>query len=274
MVIEVVKGIVIFDFLNFRKKAKTLVHLKSDQEIEDMRRSCQLAAEVLNMIELKIKPGITTLQLNDICHDFIIERNAIPAPLNYRGFPKSICTSINDVICHGIPNSKHILKEGDIINVDITTIVDGYHGDTSRTFAVGEISPEAKQLVDTTFEAMHRGIKAVQVGGRLGDIGAAIQSFVEPKGFSVVRDFVGHGIGKEFHEDPQVQHYGKAGKGMRFEPGMVFTIEPMINQGDWRCDVLDDDWTAVTVDGKLSAQFEHTIAIKSSGEVEILTLAP
>ncbi len=239
-----------------------------------MLASCRLAARTLDMIEKEIKTGISTLELNKLCHDFIVDHGAIPAPLNYKGFPKSVCTSVNDVVCHGIPNKEDILKEGDIINVDVTTILDGYHGDTSRTFYVGEVSGQAKKLVEATKEAMMRGIAAVSVdGGRIGDIGSAIQSYIEPLGFSVVREFVGHGIGKGFHEEPQIPHYGKQGNGPRFVKGMTFTIEPMVNVGDWRCAILDDDWTAVTADGRLSAQFEHTIGILSSGEVRILTLA-
>ena len=236
-----------------------------------MRASGKLAAQVLVMIEKHVKPGVTTLELNDICHDFIMSAGAIPAPLNYKGFPKSICTSVNEVVCHGIPNASHVLKDGDIINIDITTIVDGYHGDTSKTFLVGNsVSPAAKNLVKITEECMYRGIEMVRPGARLGDIGHAIQ--VESNGYSVVRDFVGHGIGRGFHEDPQIAHYGDAGKGARLEPGMVFTIEPMINAGDWRLKVLKDKWTAVTLDRSLSAQFEHTIAIRSDGTVEILTV--
>lgn len=249
-----------------------MVVLKSDKEIEEMRKSCQLAARVLVMIEDFIKPGISTLELNDICHRFITEKGAIPAPLNYRGFPKSICTSINDVVCHGIPSANAKLKEGDIINVDITTILDGYHGDTSKTFFVGEVSPRAKQLVEVTRQCLELGIAAVRPGARVGDIGAAIQEHAKKHGYDVVREFVGHGIGKEFHEDPQIFHYGEKGKGVRLESGMVFTIEPMINEGHWKTKVRSDGWTAVTVDGKLSAQFEHTIAIRSTGAVEILTL--
>ncbi len=253
---------------------KKQIPLKSDQEMQAMLASCRLAARTLDMIEKEIKQGVSTLALNDLCHQFISDHHAIPAPLNYKGFPKSVCTSINDVVCHGIPKSEDILKEGDIINVDVTTILNGYHGDTSRTFYVGEVTGQTKKLVESTQEAMMRGIAAVSAdGGRVGDIGSAIQKFIEPLGFSVVREFVGHGIGKGFHEEPQIPHYGKAGTGPRFTKGMTFTIEPMINVGDWRCAILEDDWTAVTVDGRLSAQFEHTIGILQSGEVRILTLA-
>ena len=237
-----------------------MIHLKSEQEIKDMKASCQLAASVLDFIEPHVKAGVSTLELDKLCHDYIIKHDAIPAPLNYKGFPKSICTSVNDVVCHGIPNENDVLKNGDIINIDITTIFKGYHGDTSRTFFVGEVSESAKKLVERTKEAMERGINAVKIGGRIGDIGAAIQSYAESFGYGVVKDFVGHGIGKNFHEQPQIPHYGKAGSGARFKPGMVFTIEPMINEGDWRTDILDDDWTAITIDKSLSAQFEHTIA--------------
>lgn len=250
-----------------------MIVLKSDREIDAMRASGKLAAEVLVMIEKFVKPGVTTLELNDICHDFIVSAGAIPAPLNYKGFPKSICTSVNEVVCHGIPNASQVLKDGDIINIDITTIVDGYHGDTSKTFLVGgNVTPAAKKLVKITEECMYRGIEAVRPGARLGDIGHAIQTHAESHGYSVVRDFVGHGIGKIFHEDPQIAHYGDAGKGSRLEPGMTFTIEPMINAGDWRLKILKDKWTAVTLDRSLSAQFEHTIAIRSDGRVEILTV--
>jgi methionyl aminopeptidase len=249
-----------------------VIHLKSDSEINTMRASGRLTAAVLDMIGNHVRPGISTLELNDICHAFIVERGAIPAPLNYRGFPKSICTSINDVVCHGIPKKDEILREGDIINIDITTIVDGYFGDASRMYLVGSnVSEKAKKLVHVTKDCLERGIAAVRVGARLGDIGSTIQEYAEKSGFSVVRDFVGHGIGKKFHEDPQIMHYGKAGTGIRIEPGMVFTIEPMINEGNWRTKVKKDGWTAVTIDGRLSAQWEHTIAVLSDGRVEVLT---
>lgn len=250
-----------------------MIVLKSPQEIEILRRAGKLAAQTLVMIEKFVKPGVTTLELNDICHDFILSAGAIPAPLNYKGFPKSICTSVNEVVCHGIPTNKQVLKDGDIINIDVTTIVEGFHGDTSRTFMVGNsVSAAARKLVSTTEKCLMRGIEAVKAGGRVGDIGNAIQKLAEAEGYTVVRDFVGHGIGRVFHEDPQIMHYGETGKGVRLEPGMTFTIEPMINAGDWRIKVLRDGWTAVTLDRSLSAQFEHTIAIHESGEVEILTL--
>lgn len=246
-----------------------MVTIKKDGEIETMRRSGKLAAEVLLMIAPYIKPGVTTNQLNDRCHDFILDNGAIPAPLNYRGFPKSICTSVNDEICHGIPSERK-LRNGDIVNLDITTIVDGFHGDTNQTFFVGSPRKQAKKLVDATLEALHKAIAIVRPGARLGDIGATIQQYVEPKGYSVVREFCGHGIGRNFHEDPQVLHFGKFGQGMVLEEGMTFTIEPMINQGKPALKILDDKWTAVTQDGALSAQYEHTILVTDNGH-QVLT---
>ncbi|NEQ13636.1 MAG: type I methionyl aminopeptidase, partial [Moorea sp. SIO3E2] len=211
------------------------------------------------------------LEINDEAERWTKEHGAISAPLGYQGFPKSICTSINEVVCHGIPNGKQILKDGDIINIDVTPKVDGYHGDTSRTFFVGTPSPLAKKLVEVTEECMMRGIAEVKPGARVGDIGAAIQEYAESNGFSVVRDFVGHGISKIFHTAPQIPHYGTRGKGKRLRAGMVFTIEPMINEGTHEVEILADKWTAVTRDRKLSAQFEHTIVVTPDG-VEILTL--
>lgn len=249
-----------------------MVVLKTEGEIDAMRHAGYLAADVLDMIASHVRPGVSTLELNDRCHSYILEHGAIPAPLNYRGFPKSICTSINEVVCHGIPSPKVRLRAGDIINIDITTILDGFHGDTSRMFLVGDVSDEARQLVEVTEQCLRAGIGAVAPGARLGDIGHAIQTLAERHGYSVVRDFVGHGIGRQFHEDPQVPHYGEAGRGPRIQAGMVFTIEPMINAGRWQTRVLGDQWTAVTIDGKLSAQFEHTLAVHADGRVEILTL--
>lgn len=237
-----------------------------------MRRAGQLAAELLALAQELVVPGISTGELDRLIAKYTAEKGAISAPLNYHGFPKSICTSVNNVICHGIPNDKQILQDGDIINVDVTPIVDGYHGDASKTFLVGKSHPQSTlDLVACANACLEIGINQVAKGNRIGDIGAAIQRYAEGLGFSVVREFVGHGIGKEFHEDPQIPHYGKAGTGRKFSPGMVFTIEPMINQGDWRSKTLADGWTAVTMDGKLSAQFEHTIAIRSDWTVEILT---
>ncbi|MES2745227.1 MAG: type I methionyl aminopeptidase [Bdellovibrionota bacterium] len=251
-----------------------MIYLKTDAEIDQMRPAGELAGELLDMIEEYVKPGVTTLELNDIVHNYTVKKGAVCAPLNYRGFPKSMCTSINDVVCHGIPSSKAKLKEGDIINIDVTPILGGYHGDTSRTYFVGQVSEKAKKLVQITKECLDRGIAEVKEGARVGDIGHAIQSYAEAQGYSVVRDFVGHGIGKVFHEDPQIFHYGEKGRGQRLERGMVFTIEPMINEGNYRTKVLKDGWTALTLDGSLSAQFEHTIAIRSDWSVEILTLSP
>lgn len=247
--------------------------LLSSREIEKMRQAGQLAAELLEHLGKMVKPGISTLELNDEAERWTQERGAKSAPLGYHGFPKSICTSINEVVCHGIPDAKQILREGDIINIDVTPTLDGYHGDTSKTFFVGEPSAQAQKLVEVTEECLMRGIAAVQPGARLGDIGAAIQDYAEAAGFSVVRDFVGHGVSRVFHTAPQVPHYGTRGRGKKIRPGMVFTIEPMINEGTWEVEVLDDGWTAVTRDRKLSAQFEHTIAVTPSG-VEILTMLP
>jgi len=247
--------------------------LLSNREIEKMRQAGQLAAQLLAYLEPMVKPGVSTLELNDAAEEWTRKHGAKSAPLGYHGFPKSICTSVNEVVCHGIPNAKHILQEGDIINIDVTPVVDGYHGDTSKTFFVGEPSPIARQLVEVTEECLMRGIAAVKPGARIGDIGAAIQIYAEAVGFSVVRDFVGHGISRIFHTAPQIPHYGTAGKGRKLRAGMVFTIEPMINEGTYEVEVLDDKWTAVTKDRKLSAQFEHTIAVTHNG-VEILTLLP
>ena len=251
--------------------ASETITLLSKREIEKMRQAGRLAAQLLNHLAPMIKPGVSTLELNDEAERWTQARGAKSAPLGYHGFPKSICTSINEVICHGIPNSNTILKDGDIINIDVTPILDGYHGDTSKTFFVGNPSPLAKKLVEVTEECLMRGIAQVKPGARLGDIGAAIQEYAEPEGFSVVRDFVGHGINRIFQTAPQIPHYGKRGKGKKLREGMVFTIEPMINEGTWEAIVLKDGWTAITKDRKLSAQFEHTIAVTADG-VEILTL--
>jgi methionyl aminopeptidase len=252
--------------------------LLSKREIEKMREAGQMAARLLDYLKPMVKPGVSTLDLNDAAEEWTQKHNAQSAPLGYPAgsdnpFPKSICTSVNEVVCHGIPNAKQILKDGDIINIDVTPIVDGYHGDTSRMFLVGEPSPLARKLVEVTEECLRRGIAAAKPGGRIGDIGAAIQEYAEASGFSVVRDFVGHGVSRTFHTAPQVPHYGVRGKGKKLRSGMVFTIEPMINEGTWEVEVLSDGWTAVTKDRKLSAQFEHTIAITEVG-VDILTLHP
>jgi methionyl aminopeptidase len=247
------------------------ITLLSKREIEKMRRAGRLASQLLDHLAPMVKPGVSTLELNDEAEKWTQEKGAISAPLGYNGFPKSICTSVNEVICHGIPSKKQILRDGDIINIDVTPILDGYHGDSSRTFLVGNPSPEAKKLVEVTEECLKRGIAAVKPGGKIGDIGAAIQEYAESHGFSVVRDFVGHGISHIFHTTPQIPHYGQKGKGKRLRPGMVFTIEPMINEGTHEAVILEDGWTALTKDGKLSAQFEHTVAVVEGG-VEILTL--
>jgi methionyl aminopeptidase len=247
------------------------ITIKTETEIEKMRIAGRLAAEVLEMIEPHVVPGITTNELNNICHDYIVNvQNAIPAPLNYRGFPKSICTSVNQQVCHGIPGEKK-LKSGDIVNIDITVIKDEYHGDTSKMFCVGDVSPHAKRLIKITQESMYLGIQQVKPGATLGDIGQAIQKHAEGNRYSVVREFCGHGIGKVFHEDPQVLHYGKAGTGEVLQPGMIFTIEPMINLGKRHIKILSDGWTVVTKDRSLSAQWEHTVLVTSDGH-EILTL--
>ncbi len=247
------------------------VTIKTPEEIQKMRVAGRLAAQVLEMIEPYVQPGISTNELNDICHRFITEtQQAIPAPLNYHGFPKSICTSVNHVVCHGIPNDKK-LKSGDIINVDVTVIKDGFHGDTSKMFLVGETPPFADRLVKITQECLYLGIKMVKPGMQLGDIGAAIQAHAESNRFSVVREYCGHGIGRIFHEDPQVLHYGKAGTGLVLEPGMTFTIEPMINAGQRFVRLLPDNWTVITKDHKLSAQWEHTLAVTEQG-YEVFTL--
>lgn len=250
-----------------------VIEILSSREIDKMRQVCQLAVELLEHLGKMLKPGMSTLVLDQEADRWAKEKGVINAPLNYHGFPKSICTSINEVVCHGIPSAKQILKEGDIINIDVTLILDGFYGDTSKTFFVGTPSPKAKKLVEVTQECLYRGIAAVKPGAKIGDIGAAIQEYAEGLGYSVVRDFTGHGVHRVFHTAPEVPHYGKRGTGKRLRPGMVFTIEPMINEGTWEVEVLKDGWTALTQDRKLSAQFEHTVVVTESG-VEILTLRP
>jgi methionyl aminopeptidase len=246
------------------------VSIKTPDEIEKMRIAGRLAAEVLEMIEPHVQAGVTTLELDRICHDYIVnEQQAIPAPLDYHGFPRSICTSVNHVICHGIPNEKR-LKKGDIVNIDITVIKDGYHGDTSKMFLVGEPSIQARRLTRIAYECLCVGIEQVRPGIRLGDIGHTIQQHAEANHFSVVREYCGHGIGREFHEDPQVLHYGTPGTGLALEAGMTFTIEPMINAGKRQSKLLKDGWTVVTKDHSLSAQWEHTILVTQQGH-EVLT---
>ena len=247
------------------------IHIHSKAEIDKMRATGRLAAQVLEFIEPFVKPGVTTDELDRRCHEFIVEHDAIPAPLNYKGFPRSICTSINEVVCHGIPGSR-TLAEGDIINIDITTILHGFHGDTSEMFLVGEVSDRARALVDVTRRSMWLGIKEVAPRKCIGDIGAAIQDFAQGEhGYGVVEAFCGHGIGRVFHTAPQIAHTGRRGTGMRMKPGMTFTIEPMINEGTHECKILDDGWTAVTLDGRLSAQTEHTILVTEDG-YEVLTM--
>ncbi len=250
------------------------VTTKTPDDIQKMRVAGRLAADVLRMIEPHVKPGVTTEELDRLCHDFIVnEQQAIPANVGYRGFPKTICTSVNHVICHGIPSPGKVLKDGDIVNIDVTVIKDGLHGDTSRMYYAGEPSVLARRLVDVTREAMFRGIRAVKPGATLGDVGHAIQSFVEAERFSVVREYCGHGIGRIYHEDPQVLHYGRPGEGLVLRPGMTFTIEPMVNAGARHTRLLPDGWTVVTKDKSLSAQWEHTVLVTEDG-VEILTRVP
>ncbi len=250
-----------------------MISIKSSREIQLMRDTCRLAAETLEYLGGKIRVGMTTEDINRLCHAYITERDAVPAPLNYNGFPKSVCTSLNEVICHGIPSTKDVLKDGDILNIDVTTKLKGFHGDTNRTFFVGNVRPEHKKLVETAHECMMAGIAVCRPGARTGDIGAAIEEIAHANGFSVVQEYCGHGIGREFHEDPQILHYGRRGTGVEMKPGMTFTVEPMINLGKRHCKVLDDGWTVVTKDKSWSAQFEHTILITEDG-YEILTLPP
>ncbi len=247
-----------------------MIRIKTSEEIEAMRATCRLAAKTLNMIAPHVQPGVTTDRLNDICHAFIIEHGAVPSPLNYRGFPKSICTSINQQVCHGIPGDR-VLREGDIVNVDITTNLNGFHGDTSRTFAVGQIGTKAEKIMRVARECLDIGIAVVRPGAHLGDIGAAIEAHAKKNRCSVVREYCGHGIGREFHEEPAVLHFGIRGEGPVLRPGMIFTIEPMINLGRAAIKLLPDKWTVVTRDHTLSAQYEHTLLVAPHG-VDVLTL--
>lgn len=253
------------------------INIKTPEEIEKMRVACRLASEVLDYIEPFVQPGVTTAELDRLCHDYMVNvQGCIPAPLNYAPpgyppYPKSICTSINQQVCHGVPGER-ALKAGDIVNLDITTIKEGFHGDTSRMFIAGAGSIQAKRLCEVTFECLWIGIHQVRPGGHLGDIGAAIQKHAEGAGYSVVREFCGHGIGRKFHEDPQVLHYGRAGTGPRLEPGMIFTIEPMINAGKAAIKEMPDGWTIVTKDRSLSAQWEHTVLVTETG-FEVLTVS-
>jgi methionyl aminopeptidase len=249
------------------------IKLHGPEDFAGMRKAGRLAAELLDFVTPYVKPGVTTDELDRLCHGFTLDHNAIPAPLNYRGFPRSICTSVNHVVCHGIPGDRKLV-EGDIVNVDVTPILDGWHGDSSRMYYVGERVPlKARRLVEVTWEAMMRGIEAVKPGAHVGDIGHAIQSHAEAQRFSVVRDFCGHGIGRVFHDAPSILHFGRPGEGPMLRPGMFFTIEPMINAGRWEVKILNDGWTAVTKDRSLSAQFEHTLAVTPEG-CEIFTLSP
>ena len=239
------------------------------ESFEQIKIAGTLAAKTLDEITSHVVPGVTTNQLDKICYEFIRDNNGYSAPLFYRGFPKTCCTSVNHIVCHGIPTNKY-LKEGDIINIDVTAIINGWHGDTSRMYFVGDVSVKSKNLVSTTYNSMMKAISIIKSGVHLGDIGETIQTYVEKKGFSVVRDFSGHGIGKTFHESPNILHYGKKGEGIKLTPGMIFTVEPMINEGEYNTKILNDGWTAVTKDKSLSAQFEHTVGVTKDG-FEIFT---
>ncbi len=250
-----------------------VIKLHDEDAFAGMRRAGRLAAETLDFITPHVAPGITTGELDRLCHEFIVERQAVPAPLGYRGFPKSICTSVNHVVCHGIPGDKR-LEDGDILNIDVTVILDGWHGDTSRMFTVGgKTSVKARRLIEITYEAMMLGIEVVKPGATVGDIGHAIQTYAEAQRFSVVRDFCGHGLGRIFHDAPSILHFGRPGEGPVLREGMFFTVEPMVNAGRYDVKVLGDGWTAVTKDRSLSAQFEHSIGVTKTG-YEIFTLSP
>ena len=248
------------------------IKIHSEADFDGMRKAGRLAAETLDYIVPFVKPGVTTNELDTLCHDFIVDHNAIPSPLNYRGFPKSICTSINHVVCHGIPGDKK-LKDGDIMNIDVTVTLDGWFGDTSRMFSIGKPTVKGTKLIDATFEAMWAGIRVVKPGATTGDIGHAIQTSAEAQRYSVVRDFCGHGLGRVFHDMPNILHYGKPGEGYTLKQGMFFTIEPMINGGKYDVKILNDGWTAVTRDKSLSAQFEHSIGVTADG-YEVFTHSP
>ncbi len=252
--------------LRFRTAA---IEIKTPEEIDLMREVGRLAADTLCKVDQLIRPGVTTDEIDRFVHEDTLAKGAIPAPLNYKGFPKSVCTSINEVVCHGIPE-KRALQDGDIINVDVTHKYKGFHGDTSATFYVGTPTEEAVRVTEVARRSLELGLSVVRPGARVGDIGAAIQEFAEGHGCSVVRDFVGHGIGRKFHAEPQVSHVGRKGTGPRFKAGMTFTVEPMVNLGHWGVEILEDQWTAVTADGSLSAQFEHTVLVTEDGH-EVLT---
>ncbi len=249
---------------------RIIIH--SEADFAGMRAAGQLAAETLDMITPHVQVGVTTEALDRLIHDYTLARGAIPATLNYRGYPKSCCISINHVVCHGIPGDRR-LQDGDVLNIDVTSIVDGWHGDTSRMYVAGTPSRRAAMLIDITYDSLMRGLQAIRPGARVGDIGHAIQSFVEPKRFSVVRDFCGHGIGRQFHSSPNILHFGRPGEGTMLRPGMFFTVEPMVNAGRPDVKILDDGWTAVTRDRSLSAQFEHMVGVTEAG-YEIFTLSP
>lgn len=248
---------------------------KNRIEIEKMREAGALSAALLDYLTPFVKPGISTGELDRLAEAFTRKHGATSGPLNYHGFPKSICTSINEVVCHGIPSDKRILQDGDIVNIDVTPVLDGFHGDSSRMFLIGNVSEQRRKLVDDTYEAMMLGIKTMRSGSHLSDIGDAIQTFAEKRGYGVVRDFCGHGVGRVFHEAPMVLHYNPHDKqyDMRLRTGMIMTVEPMLNLGTWACETLDDGWTAITADGKDSAQFEHTVLITDDG-YELLTASP
>ena len=248
------------------------ITIHSAEDFEGMRKAGRLAAETLDYIAPFVQPGVTTGELDRLCAEFIADHGAISAPLNYRGFPKSICTSVNHVVCHGIPGDK-VLREGDVLNIDVTPIVDGWHGDTSRMYYVGEVGLKARRLCEVTYQSLMRAIDVVRPGATVGDIGHAIESFVKPYRYSIVRDFCGHGVGKVFHEAPNILHFGRPGEGPVIREGMFFTIEPMINAGRYEVKVLSDGWTAVTKDRSLSAQFEHSLGVTTDG-CEIFTLSP
>jgi len=248
------------------------ITIHAPEDFAGMRAAGQLAAETLDMIAVHVRPGVTTAELDQACHDFMVARGAVPATLGYRGYQHSSCTSINHVVCHGIPGDRRLV-EGDVLNIDVTAILDGWHGDSSRMYAAGQPSTKAAKLMDVTYEALMRGVAAVRPGATLGDLGHAIQSFVEANRFSVVRDFCGHGIGRRFHEAPNILHFGRPGEGPVMRPGMFFTVEPMVNAGRPEVKVLDDGWTAVTRDRSLSAQFEHMVGVTDKG-CEVFTLSP
>ena len=248
-----------------------MISIKSKREIQLMRETSKLASQTLEYISPFVVPGVSTEKLNQLCHEYILDHGAYPAPLNYHGFPKSICTSKNEVICHGIPSKKDILADGDILNIDVTTRLNGFHGDTNKTFYVGNVSPEVRKLVEVTYDCMWEGIKMVKPGNRIGDIGGAITKLAHANNYTVVEEYCGHGIGREFHEEPQVVHSAKSGTGPVMKPGMTFTIEPMINLGSRYCELLKDGWTVLTKDRQWSAQFEHTLLVTDNG-YEVLTL--